>query len=223
MSLLLPMPLSIFSQFLLARRNMKAARHKHFAHLAGKCFYAWSNYTYLVALGLDRKRWPGPRKYEVMIAQSVFLVLHAGLPKFDVKRTVPRYLILHQLCVHLVAFCKCSLRKIFIPDCFFLSHPRAGEVQPEARGQLLPDPIPARRVPRVESVLHDPVQGQAEVPGEADAVRAGNVLRLGRGVAYAAPAETVHLPGMLYGAVACVRSVLLFHVAVDECLGGAVG
>jgi hypothetical protein len=44
---------------------MKAAKHKHFTHLAGKCFYAWSNYTYLVALGLDRKRWPGPRKYEV--------------------------------------------------------------------------------------------------------------------------------------------------------------
>lgn len=44
---------------------MKAAVHKHFTHLAGKCFYAWSNYVYMVALGLDRKRWPGPRKYEV--------------------------------------------------------------------------------------------------------------------------------------------------------------
>ena len=33
--------------------------------VAGKCFYAWTDYTYLVARGLDRKRWPGPRKYEV--------------------------------------------------------------------------------------------------------------------------------------------------------------
>ena len=55
----------IQTQMFLARRNMKAAVYKHFSHLVGKCFYAWSNYIYLVALGLDRKRWPGPRKYEV--------------------------------------------------------------------------------------------------------------------------------------------------------------
>jgi hypothetical protein len=44
---------------------MKAAVYKRFSYLAGKCFFAWSNYVYMVALGLDRKRWPGPRKYEV--------------------------------------------------------------------------------------------------------------------------------------------------------------
>ena len=52
---------------------MKAAVYKHFSYLAGKCFYAWSNYIYMVALGLDRKRWPGPRKYEVYILCYIFL------------------------------------------------------------------------------------------------------------------------------------------------------
>jgi hypothetical protein len=55
----------LFSQWQLAKRNMKAAVYKRFSYLAGKCFFAWSNYVYMVALGLDRKRWPGPRKYEV--------------------------------------------------------------------------------------------------------------------------------------------------------------
>ena len=50
-----------------ARRDMKSAIYKHFSYLAGKCFYAWTERTYLVGLGLDRKRWPGPRKYEVRV------------------------------------------------------------------------------------------------------------------------------------------------------------
>jgi len=44
--------------------NKIALRHK-FQHFAGKCFYAWSDWTYTVGTGLERKRWPGPRRYEV--------------------------------------------------------------------------------------------------------------------------------------------------------------
>jgi len=43
---------------------------------SGKCFYAWTDYTYLVARGLDRKRWPGPRKYEVcMFVWTIIVIL----------------------------------------------------------------------------------------------------------------------------------------------------
>ena len=41
-----------------------------YRHLAGMCFYSWSNHVYLVAAGLDRKRWGGPRKYEVRYNQK---------------------------------------------------------------------------------------------------------------------------------------------------------
>jgi hypothetical protein len=44
--------------------NKTAYRHK-FHTFAGKCFYAWSDWTYTIGTGLERKRWPGPRKYEV--------------------------------------------------------------------------------------------------------------------------------------------------------------
>lgn len=50
-----------------ARKRDAAARKHRFEVLAGKCFYAWSDHIYLVGLGLDRKRWPGPRKYEVIL------------------------------------------------------------------------------------------------------------------------------------------------------------
>lgn len=43
-----------------------AFNHK-FRRFAGKCFYAWSDWTYQVGTGLERKRWTGPRKYEVLI------------------------------------------------------------------------------------------------------------------------------------------------------------
>jgi hypothetical protein len=61
-------------QWQLAKRNMKAAVYKRFSYLAGKCFFAWSNYVYMVALGLDRKRWPGPRKYEVCFVTAWWFV-----------------------------------------------------------------------------------------------------------------------------------------------------
>jgi hypothetical protein len=55
--------------------TMKRTFHKrskqfHFQHSVGKCFYAWSDYIYLKSRGLDRKRWPGPRKYEVRYNQK---------------------------------------------------------------------------------------------------------------------------------------------------------
>ena len=37
---------------------------------AGKCFYAWSDHVYMVSEGLDRKRWKGPRKYEIRYNQK---------------------------------------------------------------------------------------------------------------------------------------------------------
>ena len=53
-----------------AHYNDKQAAKFRFKVLAGKCFYAWSDHTYLKSRGLDRKRWPGPRKYEVSIYVS---------------------------------------------------------------------------------------------------------------------------------------------------------
>ena len=50
--------------------NKIASRHK-FHRFAGKCFYAWSDWTYSVGSGLERKRWPGPRKYEVHYNQKL--------------------------------------------------------------------------------------------------------------------------------------------------------
>jgi hypothetical protein len=48
-----------------AKKYEVDARRHRFGSLAGKCFYVWSDYVYLRSWGLDRKRWPGPRKYEV--------------------------------------------------------------------------------------------------------------------------------------------------------------
>lgn len=39
---------------------------KHWFRLsAGKCFYAWSEWNFLVSVGLDRKKWKSARRYEV--------------------------------------------------------------------------------------------------------------------------------------------------------------
>lgn len=48
-----------------AKKYMANALAHRFKVLVGRCFYSWSDYTYLVGLGLDRKRWNAPRKYEV--------------------------------------------------------------------------------------------------------------------------------------------------------------
>jgi hypothetical protein len=50
--------------------NKSALRH-FFHNSAGRCFYAWSNWTYTIGTGLERKRWPGPRKYEVRYNQKL--------------------------------------------------------------------------------------------------------------------------------------------------------
>jgi hypothetical protein len=55
-----------------AKRHMKIALAHRFKVLVGKCFYCWSDHVYLVGLGLDRKRWSGPRKYEVCMLLSGF-------------------------------------------------------------------------------------------------------------------------------------------------------
>eukprot|EP01035_Chromulina_nebulosa_P021682 gene21682-28057_t len=52
------------------RNNEKLAHIKWFNRRAGACFYAWSDYTYEVGTGLQRKRWPGPRKYEIRYNQK---------------------------------------------------------------------------------------------------------------------------------------------------------
>ena len=49
----------------MAKNNLLLAKKHNYNHLAGMCFYAWTEHVYLVAAGLDRKRWPGPRRYEV--------------------------------------------------------------------------------------------------------------------------------------------------------------
>lgn len=54
----------------MARINEKDSKKFRFQVLAGKCFYAWSDYTYLKSRGLDRKRWPAARKYEVRYNQK---------------------------------------------------------------------------------------------------------------------------------------------------------
>ena len=53
-----------------AKHQAQTASYFRFQKTAGKCFYAWSNFIYLVSMGLDRKRWPGPRKYEVRYNQK---------------------------------------------------------------------------------------------------------------------------------------------------------
>ena len=53
-----------------SRVSLKNAIYHRFKQLVGRCFIAWSNYIFLVGMGLDRKRWPGPRKYEVKYNQK---------------------------------------------------------------------------------------------------------------------------------------------------------
>eukprot|EP01038_Epipyxis_sp_PR26KG_P013945 gene13945-18702_t len=52
------------------RKGLAKARQYRFNRIVGRCFYAWSDYVYLVGVGLDRKRWLGPRKYELKYNQK---------------------------------------------------------------------------------------------------------------------------------------------------------
>jgi hypothetical protein len=76
------------------------AKSFHFRKLVGKCFFAWSDHIYLVSLGLDRKRWPGPRKYEIRYNQKRIdnfarircekLIFSAWKAYFSIQLTVKR-------------------------------------------------------------------------------------------------------------------------------------
>jgi len=52
-------------------KKFKMARQFRFRQKAGKCFYAWTEWCFLVGQGLDRKRWSGPRKYEIRYNQKL--------------------------------------------------------------------------------------------------------------------------------------------------------
>jgi hypothetical protein len=43
----------------------KDARQYWYRRHAGKVFYAWAEWNYMVGAGLDRQRWKGPAKYDV--------------------------------------------------------------------------------------------------------------------------------------------------------------
>lgn len=53
-----------------ARANMKRANQQWTRVRAGRCFYAWTDWAYMVNAGLDRKRGSGPRRYEVRYNQK---------------------------------------------------------------------------------------------------------------------------------------------------------
>ena len=48
----------------------KLSMKRWFSKCVRPCFIAWSDYTYLIGSGLERKRWPGPRKYEIRYNQK---------------------------------------------------------------------------------------------------------------------------------------------------------
>jgi hypothetical protein len=63
------------SIYLDAVSHQKIASNHKFRKFAGKCFYAWSDWTYQVGTGLERKRWTGPRKYEVQCRSTEYFPL----------------------------------------------------------------------------------------------------------------------------------------------------
>lgn len=84
----------------LAHQNMKKSYDYRFKRLVGRCFNAWSEFIYLVSIGLDRKRWPGPRKYEVRYNQKRVnnftkircerMIFYAWKAYFEIQYTVKR-------------------------------------------------------------------------------------------------------------------------------------
>jgi hypothetical protein len=51
------------------KNNSIALNHRLLVH-AGKIFYAWSEWVFMVGAGLDRKRWSQPRQYQVHYNQK---------------------------------------------------------------------------------------------------------------------------------------------------------
>ena len=54
----------------MARKNMAIACDHNLQVTAGRIFFAWSNWVYMVGAGLDRKRWSQPRQYEIHYNQK---------------------------------------------------------------------------------------------------------------------------------------------------------
>lgn len=60
-----------FKMLMTMTKRFEKISSKHwFDEIAGTCFYAWSDYIYLVSQGLDRRRWKGPRNYEIRYNQK---------------------------------------------------------------------------------------------------------------------------------------------------------
>ena len=74
----------LFKNLQLGRLNTKKANEQWLQVRAGRCFYAWSDWLYMVSAGLDRKRWSAPRKYEVRYNQKRI----DGFAKLRLKRHV---------------------------------------------------------------------------------------------------------------------------------------
>lgn len=157
----------------LAQRNDKAAARHHFRKLAGRCFYAWSDYVYLKARGLDRKRWPGPRKYEVRLGLEGEGARYLGF--WDSGKYSPRMDIIVTVSLNAIVLCVWD---------------GTGALQSEARGPLCAPPLRALRVQRVEGVLLGAAAGQAALPGQEGRLRRRRLRRLETrrlGAARAAP------------------------------------
>jgi hypothetical protein len=54
----------------MARKNLVVALDHRLQVHAGRIFYAWSDWVYMVGAGLDRKRWNQPRQYEIHYNQK---------------------------------------------------------------------------------------------------------------------------------------------------------
>ena len=52
------------------RRKEALASANFFRKAVGRIFYAWSDWVYMVGVGLDRKRWSAARRYEVRYNQK---------------------------------------------------------------------------------------------------------------------------------------------------------
>ena len=52
------------------KKKQKKASNYVFSKLVGKCFKAWLGWVFLVGVGLDRKRWIAPGKYEIKYNQK---------------------------------------------------------------------------------------------------------------------------------------------------------
>lgn len=64
---------SLYTQ---AKKYQAIAYQHQFKKYAGRCFYSWSDWTYQIGTGLERKRWAGPRKYEVNLLLVLIVLIY---------------------------------------------------------------------------------------------------------------------------------------------------